>query len=328
MHALICSRLGGPEVLEYVELPDPVAGAGTVTIDVAAIGVNFPDGLVIAGKYQTVPDLPYVPGSEVAGTIRSIGADVVGLTPGQRVTAFCRRGGYAERVVVPAASVHPIPDAMPMTSAAALPIAYGTSYHGLVDRANLAAGETLLVLGAAGGVGLAAVEIGRAIGARVIAAASSAEKLALCESHGADVLINYRDEDLGAAIRARTEGSGVDVIYDPVGGPDSEAVLNRLAWGGRFVTVGFASGVIPRVGMNQLLLNERSLLGLVWGDWANRHPRKNSANMEQLMDWYRRGQLRPHIGGQWDLSAAAEALDSVMNRSALGKVVLTVGRNG
>ena len=327
MYALTCNRLGTPEVLEYVELPDLVAGPGSVIIDVGAIGVNFPDGLVIAGKYQTVPDLPYVPGSEVAGTIRSVGADVVGLAPGQRVTAFCRRGGYAEQVAVPAASVHPIPDTMPVTSAAAFPIAYGTSYHGLVDRAELTAGETLLVLGAAGGVGLAAVEIGRAIGARVIAAASSAEKLALCKSHGADVLINYRDEDLGAALRTHTEGSGVDVIYDPVGGTASETIVNRLAWGGRFVTVGYASGVIPRVGMNQLLLNERSLLGLVWGDWANRHPDKNSANMEQLMDWYRQDRLRPHIGGQWDLSAGAQALDHVMNGSALGKVILTVVQN-
>lgn len=323
MHALICTRLGDPDVLEYVELPDPTAGPGQVVIDVAAVGVNFPDGLVIAGKYQTIPDLPFVPGSEVAGTIRSVGSGVSGLAVGQRVTAFCRRSGYAEQVVVAAESVHPIPESMPMVHAAAIPIAYGTSYHGLADRAGLAAGETLLVLGAAGGVGLAAVEIGHIMGARVIAAASSAEKLALCTERGADVVINYQEEDLATAIDTLTGGAGVDVVYDPVGGQGANAAIRRLAWGGRYVTVGYASGEIPRVGMNRLLLNECSLLGVLWGDWASRHPLENTANMRRLLDWYQQGLLTPHIGGQWDLADGSTALNAVLSRATLGKVVLT-----
>ena len=329
MRALICGRLGSPDVLEYGELPDPVAGSGQVVVDVEAAGVNFPDGLMVAGKYQTKPDLPFVPGSEVAGTVRSVGAGVTGLRVGQRVTAFCGIGGYAEQVAVPAEQVHVLPTAVPAIDAAALPVAYGTSYHALVDRAELAAGETLLVLGAAGGVGLTAVQIGHALGGRVIAAASTDEKLALCAAHGADDLLNYRDLDLKAAIDELTGGAGVDVVYDPVGGAAAETAVRKLAWGGRFLTVGYASGDIPRVGMNRLLLNEGNLMGVLWGAWARRHPEHNAANMQQLLAWHETGLVRPHIGGTWNLAEGATALTAVMSRAALGKIVLlTSPENG
>lgn len=329
MHALICSRLGAPDVLEYAELPDPVAGPGEVVLDIEAAGVNFPDGLMVAGKYQTKPELPFVPGSEVAGTVRSLGSGVTGLAAGQRVTAFCGIGGYAEQVAVRADQVHRTPDLMSAVDAAAFPVAYGTSYHGLVDRAGLAAGETLLVLGAAGGVGLTAVEIGHALGARVIAAASTAEKRDLCAEHGADELVDYRETDLKAAIDDLTGGNGVDVVYDPVGGAAAETAVRKLTWGGRYLTVGYASGDIPRVGMNRLLLNEGNLLGVLWGAWARRHPDRNAVNMQQLLDWHAQGRLRPHIGGTWPLKDGVAALDTVMGRSALGKIVLqTSTRNG
>ncbi|KQY54274.1 MULTISPECIES: NADPH:quinone oxidoreductase family protein [unclassified Nocardioides] len=322
MRALICRHLGAPDVLEYGELPDPTAGSGEVVVDVEAAGVNFPDGLMVAGKYQTKPELPFVPGSEVAGTIRSLGPEVPGLEVGQRVTAFCGIGGYAEQVAVRADQVHALPDATSAVDAAAMPVAYGTSFHGLVDRAGLAAGETLLVLGAAGGVGLTAVEIGHALGARVIAVASTPEKLKLAAEHGADDLVNYRDNDLTEAIVELTGGAGVDVVYDPVGGAAAESAVRKLAWGGRHLTVGYASGDIPRVGMNRLLLNEGNLLGVLWGAWARRHPDRNAANVQRLLAWHGEGMIRPHIGGTWQLEDGVAALETVMNRSALGKIVL------
>lgn len=322
MKALICRELGTPDVLEHGELPDPIAGPGEVVIDVEAAGVNFPDGLMVAGKYQTKPDLPFVPGSEVAGAVRSLGPGVSGIAVGQRVTAFCRIGGYAEQVVAAADLVHPLPDAVPAVEAAALPVAYGTSYHGLVDRAGLGEGETLLVLGAAGGVGLTAVEIGHALGARVIAAASSDEKLQLCKEHGADILVNYKETDLKAALDDITGGAGVDVVYDPVGGVAAETAVRRLAWGGRFLTIGYASGDIPRVGLNRLLLNEGTAMGVLWGAWARRHPDRNATNIARLLEWHEQGRIRPHIGGTWGLADGVTALEAVMNRSALGKIVL------
>jgi NADPH2:quinone reductase len=312
-------------VLEAVDLPDLVPGPGEVLVEVHAAGVNFPDGLMVAGTYQTKPALPFSPGSEVAGLVRAVGHGVDGLAPGTRVTAFCGTGGYAEQVVVAATRVHPIPDGMPMEHAAAFPVVYGTSFHGLVDRAALLAGETLLVLGASGGVGLTAVQIGAALGARVIAAASSAEKLALAAEHGATDLIDYGSEDLRARVKEITGGAGVDVVYDPVGGPSAEAAVRSLAWGGRYLTVGYASGDIPRVGMNRLLLQEGSLLGVLWGAWAVRNPQSNAANMARLFDLYTDGRLRPHVSCSHPLSEAATALGVVMNREALGKLVLTTG---
>ncbi len=323
MKALICRELGPPEVLVYDETANPTPGPGEVLIDVHAAGVNFPDGLLVAGTYQSKPPLPFIPGSEVAGTVASWGEGVEGFEVGQRVMAFCTRGGYAEQVAVVAHHVYPIPEELSFVDAAIIPVAYGTSYHGLVDRARVAAGETVLVLGASGGVGLSAVAIANALGARVIAAASSAEKLALAEAHGASELINYRDEKLGDRLKELTGGEGVDVVYDPVGGDSAETVVRRLAWGARYLTVGFAAGPIPSVGMNRFLIKEAELLGVLWGAWADRNPEHNQRNMQALVDLVSQGRIRTHVHGTWELLRGAEALETVMSRSVLGKCVLT-----
>ncbi|GLZ42873.1 NADPH:quinone oxidoreductase [Actinokineospora sp. NBRC 105648] len=309
-----CRALGGPETLVRTELPDLVAGPGEVLIDVRAAGVNFPDGLMVAGRYQTKPELPFVPGCEAAGVVKAVGAGV-DLQPGARVAVFCGIGGYAEQVVVPAARVYPIPDTMDFADAAVLPVVYGTSYHGLVDRARLEPGESLLVLGAAGGVGLTAVQIGAALGAKVTAAASSPEKLRLCADHGAHELIDYD----------RIREGVYDVVYDPVGGEAAEVAVRALAWGGRYLTVGYASGTIPKIGLNRLLLKEAALLGVLWGEWAKRNPEADRANMAQVVAWCGAGVLKPHIGASYPLADAATALDLVLNRGALGKTVLRTG---
>lgn len=322
MHALVCAGLGGPEQLRWRELPDPEPAADEVVIEVDAAGVNFPDGLMVAGRYQTKPPLPFVPGSEVAGRILSVGSVVDGLEPGQRVAAFCGIGGYAERVAVAASQVYPHPDGVEPTRAAAMPVAYGTSYHALVDLAGVSRDETVLVLGAAGGVGLTAVEIAHALGARVIAAASTREKLDLCAAHGADELVDYRHEDLAARLETLTDRAGVDVVVDPVGGQPARDAVRRLAWRGRHLSIGYASGEIPEVPMNRLLLNEGILRGVLWGAWARREPQRNAANIAQLFAWCEQGRLRPHLGGRYPLERGAEALAVVMGRGALGKVVL------
>ncbi|MCA1008691.1 NADPH:quinone oxidoreductase family protein [Rhodococcus hoagii] len=326
MKVQLCEVLGEPEVLQYRDIADPEPGHGEVLVEVHAAGVNFPDGLVVSGNYQTKPELPFVPGSEVAGVVRAVGANVDGVAVGDRVLAFCGMGGYAELVTVPATMVFPIPDSMSYVDAAGFVVTYGTSYHGLVDRADLAAGETLLVLGASGGVGLTAVEIGKALGARVIAAASTADKLALCREHGADELIDYSADDLKARL-AEVAPGGVDVVYDPVGGDHAQTAIRALAWGGRYLTVGYASGDIPRVGMNRLLVSGGALHGVLWGAWAKRNPERNAANMRRLFDWYDRGALRPHVSETYPLAEASAALDVVMGRRARGKVILTSWRN-
>lgn len=301
---------------------EPEVGPGDVLIRVQAAGVNFPDGLMVAGTYQTKPELPFSPGSEVAGVLLAVGEGVQHLSVGDRVLAFCGIGGYAEQIRVPATMVFPIPDVMDIEHAATFPVVYGTSFHGLVDRAAVQAGDTVLVLGASGGVGLTAVQIGRALGARVIAAASSPEKLALCTDHGADAVIDYRQEDLADRIRELTDGGGVDVVYDPVGGAVAETAVRHLAWGGRYLTVGYASGDIPLVGMNRMLLKESALLGVLWGAWARRNPAANAANTATLLQWYADGRLRPHVSRSFPLAEAADALELVMSRQALGKIVL------
>ncbi|MBM4493238.1 zinc-binding dehydrogenase [Rhodococcus hoagii] len=326
MKVQLCEVLGAPEVLQYRDIADPEPGPGEVLVEVHAAGVNFPDGLVVSGNYQTKPALPFVPGSEVAGVVRALGADVDGVAVGDRALAFCGMGGYAELVTVPATMVFPIPDSMSYVDAAGFVVTYGTSYHGLVDRADLAAGETLLVLGASGGVGLTAVEIGKALGARVIAAASSHDKLALCRDHGADELIDYSADDLKTRLADEAPG-GVDVVYDPVGGEHAQTAVRALCWGGRYLTVGYASGDIPKVGMNRLLVSGGALHGVLWGAWAKRNPERNAANMRRLFDWYDRGALRPHVSETYPLADAAAALDVVMGRRARGKVVLTSGRS-
>ncbi|WP_182347135.1 NADPH:quinone oxidoreductase family protein [Tomitella gaofuii] len=321
MKAQQVHELGGPEVLRLTEVPDPAPGPGQVVIDVRAAGVNFPDGLLAAGKYQTKPDLPFTPGSEVAGDVTAVGEGVAGLEPGMRVAAFCGLGGYAEQVVVDAWRVFPIPDAMPYSDAAGFSVTYGTSYHGLVDKAGIEEGERLLVLGAAGGVGLTAVETGRALGAEVIAAASTPEKLAIARSRGASGLIDYAAGELREGL---TEAGGkVDVVYDPVGGDLAQAALRSLRWGGRYLTVGYASGDIPRAGMNRLLIISGALHGVLWGEWAKRNPEKNAANMRRLLGWYAEGRLVPHIDRIVPFVDASAALDVVMTRRAVGKVILT-----
>jgi NADPH2:quinone reductase len=288
-----------------------------------AASVNFPDVLIIQNKYQVKPPLPFSPGSEVAGVIRAVGAGVDRVKVGDQVMAFTTYGSFAEEVRVQETRVVPIPDGMGFEAASAFIVAYCTSDHALVDRAGLAAGETLLVLGAAGGVGLAAVEIGKALGARVIACASSDEKLAVCREHGADLTINYATEDLRERIKALTDGRGVDVVYDPVGGAFTEPALRSLAWRGRLLVVGFAAGEIPKIPLNLPLLKGCSIVGVFWGDSARRDPPAYHARVAQLTAWFEEGRLRPHVSGTFPLAQAAEALQHVAARRAIGKVVLT-----
>ena len=305
------------------EVAAPVARKDEVLIAVEACGVNFFDGLVVEGKYQTRPNRPFSPGSEVAGVVTAVGEGVTGIVPGMHVLGFAGFGGYAEEAVVPASHVFPIPEEMSFVEAAGFLITYGTSHHALKDRARIAPGETLLVLGAAGGVGLTAVELGKCMGARVIAAASSDDKLALCRSYGADETINYSREDLRHRIKEITEGRGVDVIYDPVGGTITETALRSLALFGRHLVIGFAAGDIPKIPLNLLLLKQSSLIGVFWGAHARAAPAKNAENVAELLRWFAEGKLRPHIFASYPIERFSEALDLVMERSVQGKVVLT-----
>ncbi|HEX5691562.1 MAG TPA: NADPH:quinone oxidoreductase family protein, partial [Roseiflexaceae bacterium] len=317
---------GPPNRLVLEELPSPVPGDGEVLIRVAACGVNFPDTLIIQGKYQFRPPLPFAPGSELAGTIAAVGAGVKHLAVGDRAIAFIGWGGFAEEVVADAKRVFRMPDAMDFVTGATFVLTYGTSYHALVDRAQLKPGETLLVLGAAGGVGLAAVQIGKALGARVIAAASTEEKLALCLNHGADAAINYSSEDLKARIKDLTGGKGADVVYDPVGGDYSEAALRSTAWGGRFLVIGFAAGEIPRIPLNLPLLKGCSIVGVFYGDWTTREPQRNQEHLAEMLAWLRAGKLAPHISARYPLEQAAAALDDMLDRKIMGKAVVVMDR--
>lgn len=297
-----------------------------VLIEVHAAGVNFPDTLIIQGKYQFKPEFPFSPGGEVAGIVRAVGSDVVGLATGDRVLAPLGWGGYAEAVLAEAWRVLKIPDEMDFETASAFVLTYGTSHHALKDRAQLIAGETLLVLGAAGGVGLTAIEIGKAMGARVIAAASSDDKLLVCREHHADECINYGREDLREAIRTLTDGRGVDVVYDPVGGELCDPALRSMAWNGRYLIVGFASGTIPTPPLNLPLLKGCSMVGVFWGAFARKQPDRNAVNMAELFQLFRQGQVRPHICARYPLEQAPQAMRAVTNRLAKGKVILTVPR--
>jgi NADPH2:quinone reductase len=321
MKAIVCHEFGPIEALRLQDCPDPVAGEGEVLIDVHAAGVNFPDGLMVRGEYQVKPPRPFTPGSEVAGVVAAVGDGVSGLAPGQRVVAVCGIGGFAEKVVAQADRVLPLPDGMDFTTAAGFMLVYGTSLHGLADCGRLRAGETLLVLGAAGGVGLAAVEIGHAMGARVIAAASTDEKLALAREHGAELGINYATADLKAELKRLVPG-GVDVVYDPVGGALTEAAVRGLAWGGRLLVVGFAAGEIPRLPLNLLLLREGEVKGVFWGTWTAREPAAHALNVSRLFGWFGAGALRPHVGAVFSLAETRSALSFVMSRNAHGKVIV------
>lgn len=322
MRAVRVHELVGPPGLRVDELPDPEPGPGEVLVDVRAAGVNFPDVLLSRGKYQFRPSPPFVPGGEVAGVVRAVGDGVTAVAPGERVAATMVHGAFAERIVVPEAAVVKLPDAVAFDVAAATLMTYQTSYHALVDRAALRAGETLLVLGAAGGVGIAAVELGKLLGARVIAAASSAAKLAFCRRHGADEVIDYTREDLKERTKALTGGQGVDVVYDPVGGPFAEPALRAIAWQGRYLVVGFAAGEIPKIPLNLVLLKGCQLVGVFWGAFVAREPAKNRANAGRIFTAVAAGELRPHVDATLPFARAAEALDRLERRDVLGKLVL------
>lgn len=323
MKAVLCQEFGGPQTLVYTEeAPEPALKDGHVRIAVRACGVNFPDVLMIQGLYQVKPPFPFSPGLEVAGDVLEVGEGVKHLKPGDRVIAVVNHGGYAAQVVAPAAMALPMPPNMPYEEGAVFPLVYGTSHVALERRAGLRAGETLLVLGAAGGVGLTAVELGKQMGATVIAAASTPDKLALAREYGADHTIQYTEEDLRERVQALTEGRGADVIYDPVGGDLFDTALRCMAWEGRLLVIGFASGRIPEVPANRLLLKSASLVGVFWGGYALNNPAVLRDSFQTLLAWYAEGRLRPHIGGRYPLAEAGAALQTMMERRALGKLVL------
>ena len=325
MKAVLCKRHGLPDTLTFEELPSPHPGPGEVVISVKAASVNFPDVLIIQNKYQVKPPLPFSPGSELSGVIKELGKDVSGWKEGDRVIAFTTYGAFAEEVKTEAGRLIPLPEGMDFAAGAAFILTYGTSDHALRDRGALKSGETLLVLGAAGGVGLAAIDIGKALGARVIACASSDEKLAVCAAHGADAGVNYANEDLREAIRQLTDGRGVDVVYDAVGGPYTEPAFRSLAWRGRLLVVGFAAGDIPKLPLNLPLLKGAAAVGVFWGDFTRREPRAFAESVRQLAQWFREGKLRPHVSQTLPLREASKALELMAARQVKGKLVLTTG---
>ena len=324
MKAIRCKVYGPPSSLVLEEIDNLKPKAKEVLVDVKACGLNFPDTLIIQGLYQFKPELPFTPGSDVAGIVKEVGVGVTHLKVGQEVFGFVAHGALAEEVLVPANACFPKPPKMDFPIAASFMMAYGTSYHALKDRARLAEGETLLVLGASGGVGLAAVELGRLMGAKVIAAASTDEKLALCKEYGADETINYTTQDLKTTIKEMTDGRGVDVVYDPVGGAYSEAALRGTAWNGRFLVVGFAAGDIPKIPLNLPLLKGASIVGVFWGGFAMKNPKANMENTMTLMQWHAKGKLKPHIHAIYDLVDTAKALEEMTNRKVKGKLIVQV----
>ncbi len=322
MKAVLCKQYGPPESLVVEEVASPTPGKGQVVVSVKAAGVNFPDTLIIQGKYQFKPDMPFSPGGEVAGIIKEVGDGVNDFKVGDRVIASMGWGGFAEEVVAEANKITLMPDGVSFEVASAFVLTYGTSHYALKDRAHLKPGETLLVLGAAGGVGLAAVEIGKVMGARVIAAASSDDKLEICKQHGADELINYTTEDMKERIKTLTKGQGVDVVYDPIGGAYSEVALRGMAWEGRFLVIGFAAGDIPRIPLNLTLLKGCSIVGVFWGSFTARDPQRHQAHLQELLGWLGEGKLNPYIHASYPLERAADALNDMMQRKVKGKVVL------
>ncbi len=324
MKAVLCKAFGPAESLVLEDIASPEPKKNEVLLQVHAAGVNFPDTLIIEGKYQFKPPFPFSPGGEAAGVVGAVGEKVSHVKPGDRVMALTGWGSFAEEVAVPGYNVMPIPDGMDFPSAAAFGMTYGTSMHALKQRANLQPGETLLVLGASGGVGLAAVEIGKAMGAKVIAAASSEAKLEVARAAGADVLINYSEGSLKDKLKEITGGQGVDVIYDPVGGDLFEEAFRSIAWNGRMLVVGFASGTIPALPANLTLLKGASLVGVFWGSFAQRQPQDNAANFQQLFAWFAEGKIKPLVSQTYPLAKAADAINHLGQRKAVGKVVVTV----
>jgi NADPH2:quinone reductase len=320
--AILCTRLGGPDDLELTDLPVPVAAAGEAVVNIKAVGLNFYDTLIIAGKYQTKPELPFSPGGEFAGVVDSVGAGVTDFAPGDRVLGYTGYGAARQYAAVPVGKLAKLTVDLDLERAAGLNITYGTTYHALRDRAALAAGETLAVLGASGGVGLAAVELGKQMGARVIACASSDDKLAFARAHGADEGVNYATEDLREALKRLGGEHGIDVIYDPVGGPSTEAAVRAIAWEGRLLVVGFASGEIPKLPLNLTLLKGCDILGVNWGAFVRNQPQAYRAGLDQLTRWCAEGKLSCHIHAVYPLTETAQALKALTERKAMGKVIL------
>jgi NADPH2:quinone reductase len=326
MHAWLCENPVGVEALQWQELPTPQPKAGEVLVEIKAASLNFPDLLIVQNKYQMKPALPFVPGSEYAGVVAAVGEGVSHLKVGQPVACLSGTGGFGTHTIAPAALCMPLPPGFPFVDAAAFIMIYATSYHALVDRAQLKAGETLLVLGAAGGVGTAAIQIAKAIGAKVIAAASSPEKCALCKSIGADATIDYSEHPPGPALReaikAATDGKGPDVIYDPVGGDFAEPAFRSIAWRGRYLVVGFAAGPIPSLPLNLALLKGASIVGVFWGDFARREPKANAAMMGELAQWYAQGKVKPVIDRTMPMAELKAAYAHMGSRGVKGKLVM------
>jgi NADPH2:quinone reductase len=322
MKAIVCNKFGAPDTLEYQEIDAPSPKEGQLLITVKACSVNFPDTLIIQGKYQFRPEFPFSPGSDVAGIVAEVGENVTHFKVGDDVVGFIPFGGFAEKAIVNAKDCFPKPNGMSMVNASAFLLAYGTSYHALKDRADLQKGETILILGASGGVGLTALELAKLMGAKVIAAASSAEKLELCKQFGADEVINYVEENLKDRIKEITNGKGVDVIFDPVGGHFSELALRAIAWKGRHLVIGFANGEIPKIPINLTLLKGASIVGVFWGAFAQKEPKKSLENIQQLLKWFAKGAIKPHIDKIYALKNGPIALEDMMQRKTKGKIVI------
>ena len=320
------SEFGGPQALRLEEVAEPRPGPGDVLIRVTAVGLNFFDTLLLRNQYQVSPPLPFSPGAEVAGTIEDVGINVTDFKLGQRVVAYIGGNGCREKIVTKAKNAVPIPDGVSDEVAAGIPITYGTALHGLKDRANLQAGETVAILGAAGGAGLAAVEIAKLMGARIIAAASSGDKLAFAREHGADEAINYETEDLKTRLKQLAAPKGIDVLYDPVGGAYAEPSLRAMAWGGRYLVLGFASGTIPKIPLNLVMLKGCAIIGVFWTAFVERYPEKHRANMIELLDWCRQGLISPHIHASFALIETAKALAMIEGRKVTGKVIVNPQR--
>ncbi len=324
MKAALCKSLDGPQSLVVETMPEPSAGPGQAIVRVKTVGLNFADTLITRGKYQWKPNLPFSPGAEIAGVVESISGEHPKLSRGQSVMAYVNWGGARQKITVDAGALIPVPAAVPMNVAAGLSVTYGTAMHGLLDRGRLKPGEAVVVTGAAGGAGQAAIEIAKLMGARVIAVASSPEKCAVAKTAGADETIEFPGTDLKAAVRALTGGEGADVVYDCIGGAASEPLVRALAWQGRFLVVGFAAGEIPKIPLNLLLLRGAEMAGVFWGEAVRRAPERHRANMLQVLDWVAAGRLKPRIHATYDLDRIGEALNVLERREATGKVVLTI----
>jgi len=322
MKAVLCVRHGGPEALEIRDIPEPTAGKGEVVVKIAAASLNFFDTLIIANKYQYKPELPFSPCAEFSGIVESVGEGVTGFKPGDRVCGNLPTGAAREKIAVPERALIHVPQDLELEKAAGLIITYGTTIHALKDRAKLKAGETLAVLGASGGVGLAAIELGKVIGAKVIAAASSPEKLEFAKQHGADEVIDYSKEDLKERLKELTGGKGPNVIYDPVGGPYAEQALRSIAWEGRFLVIGFAAGEIPKIPLNLALLKGCDIVGVFWGDYARRNPEGNKKHLDEIVRLAAEGKLSAHLDARHKFDNAVEAFHAIAQRKVKGKIVL------